>query len=934
MEQQTVLQLFDHVVRQKPANTAVVHEQRELSYEELDRLAMRFANALERRGVKSGDRVGLCIDRCPEAVAAMLGVFKAGAVFVPLDPEYPIDRIRFMIEDAGIQCVITHNKSDNDLATQIDGELSLVWIDSATREFSQLGGTVGLNSKKAPTAEDLAYIMYTSGSTGNPKGVQIEHRALTTYCLADIEVYRLSESDRTLQFSTLNFDIAIEEIFPPLLIGSCVVVRPVERSDDVIELSSIIEQYSVTAVHLATAYWHEWVDLMQAAGRRVPESLRLAIATGEKVSVEHYRRWLKLCDHEVLWCNAYGPTEATVSATVFVPDENFDEDNMPIGRALPGYGTHILTDDLRPIGEGETGQLYLAGPALARGYLNREDLTQKAFVDVDLEEIGLTRLYRTGDLARWREDGNIEFAGRIDHQIKLGSYRIEPGEIEVAIHKHPAVLESLVLYEQVDAQKYLVAYVAIGSNQVSISDLSGFLSQQLPVYMVPARYCLLPSFPKTINGKIDRRALPPASESITAYSDTYVEPRDEIEKRLATLWSDVLQIPRIGIHDDFFSLGGSSLLVTRVVTALTAQWDIELPVRDFFANPTIASASRHLKRLIAASAGEALDETEPIDEQELRREQQQRRDRLPLVDAAFIVNGERELFSVRYLPRLSDPRWTASRKHGVVLCHPLGHEYTRAYRNLQQLSLLLCSAGFDVLRFDYYGTGNSSGQCDDYRVESLQADLRHAVDYFSSKADVQRISLLGIRIGATIAATTKLDDYIGNRILWDPIVDGRNFVNLLDDLQSHVLGTQTRFHQMVQAPKDELFGHRWSGEKRSSFCHLRLPESMSHCGHAAVILSRGYADKEHGISQLPDSYTVRQTEDEIYWHRPEFTESAFASPEAFRAILETLEADGSATVGTRMQASREAMESCEGTQGVGRIDENGNLKKGDVVCAN
>ena len=364
------------------------------------------------------------------------------------------------------------------------------------------------------------------------------------------------------------------------------------------ELSEIVERYQVTAIHMATAYWHEWVDLMVASQTQVPSSLRLTIATGEKVSTAHYQRWLKLCEHEVLWCNAYGPTEATVSATVFIPENDFDAPDMPIGFPLPGYEAFILTDEFALVKDvGVTGELYLAGPALARGYLNRDELTAKTFLHVDIKGVE-TRVYRTGDLARWMKNGAIEFAGRIDHQIKLGSYRIEPGEIEAQLNKHPNVLESLITYEQIESQKFLLAYVAIGNHSATVEQIAEYLRKELPAYMVPARYILLSHFPKTINGKIDRQGLPSVEEAKTAKDSSFAAPRCEVETHLCDLWARVLNLPRVGIYDDFFALGGSSLLVTRIVSELKQKWDMELPVRDFFANPTVAMAARHVRRLL------------------------------------------------------------------------------------------------------------------------------------------------------------------------------------------------------------------------------------------------------------------------------------------------------------------------------------------------
>ena len=353
--------LFQKQVDLTPDRLAVVHENRELTYADLHALTMRFASELRSRGIGKGSYVGLCMDRSPEAIAAMLGVLACGAAFVPLDPEYPVDRLAYMVSDASISVVIAQGNYRQLLETGLAQasetiEHDIHWIQDTPAEPKSTFQPIDI----AP--DDMAYVMYTSGSTGKPKGVQIQHRALATYCFADIDIYEVVPDDRTLQFSTLNFDIAIEEIFPPLLTGSCIVVRPLGRSDRQNELSDIVNQHGVTAIHLATAYWHEWVDLMIAAGDKIPETIRLMIVTGEKVSVEHYRRWQSICDHEVLWCNAYGPTEATVSATVFIPDDSFDAPNMPIGKPMKRYDAFILNDKMQKSPMAKRGNCLLAAP--------------------------------------------------------------------------------------------------------------------------------------------------------------------------------------------------------------------------------------------------------------------------------------------------------------------------------------------------------------------------------------------------------------------------------------------------------------------------------------------------------------------------------------------------------------------------------------------
>ncbi|HBR98678.1 MAG TPA: hypothetical protein DD979_15085 [Gammaproteobacteria bacterium] len=575
---------FEQVCATHAERPAVLADTEHYSYAQLNQAANRIAHALEARGVTAEACVGICLDRSFHAIAAMIGVMKAGGAFVPLDPDYPSERLHYMLEDAAIRLVITQAEH----AAQYAG-LATTVLDIATDFPDTLPSD---NLTHAPGADQLAYVMYTSGSTGKPKGVQIEHAALRAYCLGDINAYALERDDCTLQFSTLNFDICIEEIFPPLLVGSRIAIRPQQRSDDSNELSALIQRFGVTAIHIATAYWHEWINLLEARDEPIPESIRLMVVTGEKVSVSHYHAWCKRVSQPVLWANAYGPTEATVSATVFVPSTDWDGDAMPIGKPLLGYSTHILDEALAPVADGDTGELYIGGPALSRGYLNRDDLTQAAFIEWD-NDGKAQRIYKTGDLARYRDDGNIDFAGRIDHQIKIGSYRVEPGEIENALNNHPDVIESLVVGETRNDKKRILAYVATDSADVDA--VHTWLGEQLPVFMLPAAYVCLSTLPKTINGKIDRDALPDGQDSVMPHARAFVAPRDALEQDISNAWATVFGTARIGIHDNFFDLGGNSLMALQAITALHGQIGKAPSAREFYAAATIADQAQLLR---------------------------------------------------------------------------------------------------------------------------------------------------------------------------------------------------------------------------------------------------------------------------------------------------------------------------------------------------
>jgi amino acid adenylation domain-containing protein len=879
--------LFRKQVEQTPQHTAVVQGETHWTYSELDAISSTLAKQLLDQGLRMGRCVGLLLDRSPAAIAAMLGVMKAGGVFVPLDPEYPVERLAFMIEDAEIEFII----ADPHHQASIGKELSETCparesVPTAAQPDAPRGAgplrwhhvEVDHAERKAAPEIDvpddaLAYIMYTSGSTGKPKGVQIDHAALATYCYADMDVYQLSAQDRTLQFSTLNFDIAIEEIFPPLLTGGCVVVRPRDRSIDANELSALVAKHDITAVHLATAYWHQWVDLMVATDKVVPQSIRLMVVTGEKVSVEHYRRWQSRCQHDVLWCNAYGPTEATVTSTVFIPGDDFDAVNMPIGKPIKRYTARILNEDFQDVPIGETGHLFIGGPALAKGYLNRPDLTAAAFVELPppkpRQNEPTTRWYRTGDLARWLPNGEIDFAGRVDHQIKLGSYRIEPAEIEAVLNQHPAVLESVVSYDAIEGQRYLIAYVATGDTEVTAAELADFLRDRLPVYMVPVRYATMPTFPKTINGKIDRSKLDAAS-SRTARQHDFAPPRNETETLLCELWKDVLNVDEIGIHDDFFLLGGSSLLVTQVIARLAGRLDIELPVRDFFANPTIASLARQLAALRGEETETSKDAVVDI------------RASLPRIQPLEIASGSAPLHGVLY------PAIGIRQDHGVLICNSLGHEYTRAFRNLQQLAVQLSKDGFDVLRFDYAGTGNSPGDESSITLPQLQRDIEAAKGRLQETTACKRISAIGIRFGALALSGCPLQDY-EHVCLWDPVLRGAEFLHQLDVFHQYALTSRTRFRrQRDNGEIEQLFGHRVGSEKRHSFeaASLQVPAPGS-AANVNVILSDGYL-QHHPSTNLRDDLATVETTDQIHWHDVRFTESAFSSPQAFRIIREIM----------------------------------------------
>ncbi|MEM9367599.1 MAG: amino acid adenylation domain-containing protein [Planctomycetota bacterium] len=882
----TVIDLIAGQASRTPNALAIVCETERITYGELwDRVSTLSIGVRDRIGAVDSERapvfVGLCFDRSADAIISMLAIMHAGYAFVPIDPEYPVERMADILADAPASCVLT----DKSNGLRVQRAVDHVKAGYAARlETVQLDGLLAAaESTPRPdthhhaVVDGYAYVMYTSGSTGRPKGVAIDHRALFTYCIADKEVYQLQVEDRTLQFSTLCFDIAVEEIFPPLVMGSSVVIRPSDRAASANELSEIIDRFDVTALHLATAYWHNWVDLMVATHQRVPESLRLMVVTGEKVSMEHYRRWQSLCHHPVLWCNAYGPTEATVSATVFVPEPGFDQEVMPIGKPLPGYEAFILDEEGRPVSGVETGQLFLAGPALAREYLHRPDITEDAF-QTKLIEGRRVRTYATGDLARWLPDGNIDFAGRIDHQIKLGSYRIEPGEIEAALQLHTKVLQCLIGVSESRGIKSLHAYFSSDEceegHAALVDDVASFLGERLPTYMVPQRYVVLKELPTTLNGKVDRKSLPSPEEGLTPGGADYTAPVTELQKQLCELWQEILQIKRIGIHDDFFLLGGSSLLVTQLIARLSGLEKVELPVRDFFANPTVAALAAHLVRLQGGSH-----------EGDHKRMVGLRRATLPKVEPCFF-GSDIPRYGVIHHSRMP------SRQHAVVIAGGIGHEGTRSHRNLQQLSILLTQHGFDVIRFDYRGSGNSSGEPNATTWRAMWHDTLDAARHLMASTDAESWSLIGKRIGGSVIATglaTDTEPFPVGRlpqrvILWDPIVSGAAWLAMLQDFHKRVLKDFSRFPvRRSEVEPLEVLGMPLPIERQTSWKELNL-NGVEPPPQTQLLWSAGNKDAE----LLEWHANAHQLPDTLAWGQLQHITSAYACPHSYNSILELL----------------------------------------------
>ncbi|NTW01287.1 MAG: amino acid adenylation domain-containing protein, partial [Oscillochloris sp.] len=575
-----------------PDAIAVVGDDSEglrLSYRELDARANQLAHYLRGLGVGPERLVGLCVERTPLMLVGLLGILKAGGGYLPLDPGYPVERLHFMIEDAAPAVLLTTLSAQAGLADieQLTAAPQLVRLDA---DWPVIADQPERAPEELVRPESLAYVIYTSGSTGTPKGVVIEQQSLADHCRDMARFYELSSADRVLQFASFNFDASIEQILPTLMAGARLVLRGDEVWSSAEFYRQITEQ-QLTVINPPTAYWHQlvqdWADGPQA---QAPTSLRLVIVGGDALRPESLQLRAKTSLRSLRLLNAYGPTETTITATTYEVPAELPPDllRVPIGRPLANRRAFVLDRQGSLVPIGVAGELYLGGLGVARGYLNRPELTAERFV----EREGM-RLYRTGDLVRYLSDGNIEFLGRVDQQVKLRGFRIELGEIEAVLGQHPAVRGVIVLArEDTPGDKRLVAYVlAQPDTPADGASLRAYLSQRLPDYMLPSAFVILDAFPLTPSGKVDRRALPAPDAARPELIERYVAPRNPSEAEIATAWADVLGLEQIGIHDNFFELGGHSLLATRLVSRLRSFFHVDLPLRSLFETPTVAGVA-------------------------------------------------------------------------------------------------------------------------------------------------------------------------------------------------------------------------------------------------------------------------------------------------------------------------------------------------------
>ena len=602
--------LFAAQVARTPERTAVVCGDGQLTYRELDEKSRDLALYLQSEGVRPDSLVGVCMERSLEMVVALYGILRAGGAYVPLDPDYPDDRLEHMVSDSRAAIVLTQEKLRGKLATLVAAETRLLALDT---QWPEIPANVVLRQDLAPS--HLAYVIYTSGSTGRPKGVMNEHRGVVNRLLWMQDAYGLSKQDAVLQKTPFSFDVSVWEFFWPLFTGATLVMARPEGHKDPAYLADIIRQHQITTLHFVPSMLQVFLEHGEASEC---VSLSRVVCSGEALPSAFVRRFAERLPHATLY-NLYGPTEAAVDVTEWICPKTDIPNAIPIGHPIANTQIYILDQYGAPVPVGVAGELHIAGVQVARGYLNRAELTAERFVHDPFSTEAGARMYKTGDLARWQDDGNIEYLGRNDFQVKLRGFRIELGEIEARLTEHEAVREAVVVArEDRPGDKRLVAYYTSSpEHQVSSSDIRTFLGEHLPEYMVPAVFVPLDEMPLSPNGKLDRKALP-APELGAIATREYEPPQGEIEETLAAICQELLHVERVGRNDDFFELGGHSLLATQLISKIRSRLDVALPLKAVFEGGSIA----RLGRLIAAAAKNDVPPILPAD--------RSRFDRLPL----------------------------------------------------------------------------------------------------------------------------------------------------------------------------------------------------------------------------------------------------------------------------------------------------------------
>ncbi|MBV9385107.1 MAG: amino acid adenylation domain-containing protein [Chroococcidiopsidaceae cyanobacterium CP_BM_ER_R8_30] len=604
----SVQSLFEQQVERTPDAVAVVFEEQQLTYQELNLKANQLAHYLQKLGVGPEVLVGICVERSLEMLVGLLGILKAGGAYVPLDPRYPKERLAFMLSDTKVSVLLTQKQTSDELFEQ---QPQMVYLDTA---WDSVAKESQENPVEPLAPHHLAYVMYTSGSTGKPKGVQMTHASVLSYLQSLNKVLQVQADDVYLHTASFSFSSSVRQLMLPLSQGCRIILANYEQTRNPLSLFELIQKQGVTVFDTVQSVWRHGLQALESldptyAKGVLQSSLRLVVFSGGLLPCQLLKRLRRSLGNKSQIVNIYGQTETIgVSAYQIPPEFDQEQGYVPVGYPLAHTQVYILDSNLQPVQKGEKGELHVAGVGLARGYLNRPELTSEQFIFNPFGEGSTARLYKTGDVARYLPDGAVEILGRLNYQVKIRGMRVELGEIELALEQHPTVREAVVTsVENVSADTRLVAYLVPKlfpdgrSQMVSIGELRGFLKKKLPEYMVPSSFVTIAALPLTPNGKVDRCALAALDLARQKPAATFVSPRNDLESQLTQIWEEILGIQSIGVRDDFFDLGGHSLLAVRLFAQIEKRFGKKLPLSSLFKSGTVEDLAQLIRKEELAS---------------------------------------------------------------------------------------------------------------------------------------------------------------------------------------------------------------------------------------------------------------------------------------------------------------------------------------------
>ncbi len=583
-------QLIEAQVSKNLEKIALIDENRQLTYQQLNQEANQLAHYLRQFDIQANSLIGICLGRSSDYVVTILAILKVGAGYLPLDPNYPSERLAFMLKDAQISILITHSQYISQLP---DLDIKLIDLE---RERAQINQQRVENLKAQISSNDLAYAVYTSGSTGQPKGVCIPHYSLSSYLQVLPSALGVNQNDKYLHTGSFAFSAGVRQTLLPLFVGATSVIADEQTRQNPDQLFQLMKRENITIWDTVPTLWRFNLDYLINLNDHtrfdwLENKLRLILVTGEPLSWEIPFQWRYRLQHPAQIINLYSQSETTGTVCYYSLPQQFEEKTgfVPLGKPLADSNIFLLNQDLQPVKQGETGEIYVTGKRQVKSYLYRPQLSKEKFIFNPFEDV--THLYKTGDLARYNSNGILEIVGRSDRLVKIRGFRVELDEIENVLNEYPDIKQTVViLRENTQTEKSLIAYL-VTKNQIKITTLREFLAPKLPDYMTPSHFIFLDEFPLTPNGKIDKKALPLPNFEANRENE-FIAPRNEIERKLTEIWQEVLKFKPIGMEDNFLSLGGNSLLATQIVNRIIDQFKIQLSLQELFNTPSIATMAK------------------------------------------------------------------------------------------------------------------------------------------------------------------------------------------------------------------------------------------------------------------------------------------------------------------------------------------------------